>query len=221
MSKTCIETTGWQLGKQRQLETVKIKKQERIDEYNKTPRLCKKCNIAINYKDKINGKKFCNRSCAVSFNNSIKALNSRITRECIFCKQNFETQKHRHSKYCSLKCSAKYRVQTTNLKLIKNIEDGEQILSKNIESNNAMFRKYLILKNSSKCMLCGWAEINPFTKKVPIELEHKDGNCINNKLENLILLCPNCHSLSAHHKGANKSKKGSPRYKVWKDYFSK
>jgi len=218
MSKSCIETTGWQLGKQKQLETVRIKKQKRINEYNKNPRLCKQCNVVINYKDKINGKKFCTRSCAATFNNSLK---SRITKICCCCKQAFESKKHRQNKYCSLKCSAKHRTETNNLKLIKQIENGGQNLSKSIESNNAMFRKYLILKNGPKCMQCDWTEINPFTQKVPIELEHKDGNCINNKLDNLILLCPNCHSLTAHYKGANKTKNGSPRYKVWKEYFSK
>jgi len=219
MSKSCIKTVGWQLGKQRQLETVKLKKQKRIDEYLKNPRLCKFCETIISYKDKINGKKFCTKSCSASFNNIKRG--SKTTKKCINCNKSFTTQKYRKNIYCSLKCSAEYRVNLKNLELAKRIESGEVVLSKSIESNNAMFRKYLILKHGPKCMLCNWSQINPHTNKVPIELEHKDGNCINNKLENLLLLCPNCHSLTKHYKGANKTKKGSPRYKVWKNYFSK
>lgn len=47
---------------------------------------------------------------------------------------------------------------------------------------------------------------------IPIELEHKDGNHQNNKLENLTLLCPNCHALTETYRGKNKkwsSKKDS------------
>jgi hypothetical protein len=68
-------------------------------------------------------------------------------------------------------------------------------------------------------MKCGWGEVNKFTNKVPIEIEHKDGNCENNRLDNLELLCPNCHSLTSTYKGANKSEGGSPRYKIWKTLF--
>ena len=55
-------------------------------------------------------------------------------------------------------------------------------------------------------MECGWSKVNPFTKKIPIELEHIDGNSENNSLDNLKLLCPACHSLTATYKGANMGK---------------
>lgn len=35
-------------------------------------------------------------------------------------------------------------------------------------------------------------------------MEHIVGDYTNNSEENLILLCPNCHSLTATYKGANK-----------------
>lgn len=34
---------------------------------------------------------------------------------------------------------------------------------------------------------------------IPLELHHKDGNHHNHKLENLEILCPNCHSLTPNH----------------------
>jgi 5-methylcytosine-specific restriction endonuclease McrA len=45
-------------------------------------------------------------------------------------------------------------------------------------------------------MKCGWSEINPKSGKVPIQLNHINGNSEDNKLSNLELLCPNCHSLT-------------------------
>jgi len=64
--------------------------------------------------------------------------------------------------------------------------------------------KYLHEKYNYRCCRCSWNEINPYTKKTPLEVEHKDGNYKNNIEENLELLCPNCHSLTSTYKGANR-----------------
>lgn len=52
-----------------------------------------------------------------------------------------------------------------------------------------------------KCEICGnfeWQGI-----KLPLELHHKDGNHYNNNLNNLQILCPNCHSIQKGNSGAN------------------
>lgn len=64
-------------------------------------------------------------------------------------------------------------------------------------------RRYLFEKYDNKCSMCGWGEINMFTGKIPLEVEHVDGNYLNNNEENLTLICPNCHSLTSTYKGAN------------------
>ena len=64
--------------------------------------------------------------------------------------------------------------------------------------------RYLYEKYNNKCSKCGWNEINQYTRKIPLEVEHIDGNYKNNKEENLTLLCPNCHSLTPTYKGANR-----------------
>lgn len=43
-----------------------------------------------------------------------------------------------------------------------------------------------------KCYQCNNTIWN--NKPIPLELEHIDGNHSNNSLDNLILLCPNCHA---------------------------
>lgn len=65
-------------------------------------------------------------------------------------------------------------------------------------------KRYLREKYNNKCHKCGWNEINVYTGKVPLDVEHIDGDYRNNKEENLDLLCPNCHSLTPTYKGVNK-----------------
>ena len=56
-----------------------------------------------------------------------------------------------------------------------------------------------------KCELCGWAQKrNPDDEFTPCELHHKDGNSRNHLLDNLIILCPNCHSLTDNYRAKNK-----------------
>lgn len=54
----------------------------------------------------------------------------------------------------------------------------------------------------NKCEICGissWMD-----KPIQLQLDHIDGNPHNHKLENLRLLCPNCHSQTKTYCGKNK-----------------
>ena len=59
--------------------------------------------------------------------------------------------------------------------------------------------------------------MNPFSNIIPLEIEHIDGNYLNNSESNLTLLCPNCHSLTATYKGANRGngRKDRKRYSLY------
>lgn len=53
----------------------------------------------------------------------------------------------------------------------------------------------------NKCEICGisiWQG-----KQLPLELHHIDCNHFNNSLDNLQILCPNCHSIQEGNNGAN------------------
>jgi hypothetical protein len=52
------------------------------------------------------------------------------------------------------------------------------------------------------CELCGWA-VRASDGRIPVELDHINGNRADNRLENLRVLCPNCHSLQPTHRGLN------------------
>lgn len=56
---------------------------------------------------------------------------------------------------------------------------------------------------SKYCEECGWAKISP-DGYLPLELDHINGDRHDNRLENLRILCPNCHSLKPTHRGKNR-----------------
>ncbi len=52
-----------------------------------------------------------------------------------------------------------------------------------------------------KCEICGI--IDWLGNKIPLELDHIDGNRTNHRLENLRILCPNCHSQTSTYRAKN------------------
>jgi len=53
-------------------------------------------------------------------------------------------------------------------------------------------RKHLIKLRGHKCEMCG--NVEWLGKPIMLETHHIDGNKTNNDINNLQLLCPNCHS---------------------------
>lgn len=56
----------------------------------------------------------------------------------------------------------------------------------------------------SNCKMEKWLE-----RPIPLELDHIDGDHENNNLENLRILCPNCHAFTPNYRGRNKAKSGA------------
>lgn len=76
----------------------------------------------------------------------------------------------------------------------------------NTRNISAHIRRYLVEKYGEACTICGWSSKNMVTGKVPLEIDHINGNSENNSEDNLRLICPNCHSLSVNFRNLNKGK---------------
>jgi len=53
------------------------------------------------------------------------------------------------------------------------------------------------------CEECGWSRRTP-DGRLPLEVHHINGDPADNRLANLQILCPNCHSLKPHYRGRNR-----------------
>lgn len=73
--------------------------------------------------------------------------------------------------------------------------DINDYLSNKIKITASSLRKKLIENNlkEEKCECCGLTEWMGY--KIPLELHHKNGNHNDNTLDNLEILCSNCHSI--------------------------
>lgn len=79
---------------------------------------------------------------------------------------------------------------------------------------NATQRASIIINRHKRCELCGWNNV-PLVLEIHHKISKKDGG--GNEDENLILLCPNCHSIE-HWK---KAKVKTPEELLSKTYIEK
>ena len=156
---------------------------------------CLNCGKEINGKDK-NRKKFCCHSCAASYNNLGVVRNykgGKRKKEKLFCLNCGKEIKR--GKYCDNTCHAKYEEK----EYIKRWKNGEEDgLSGKYGMINAV-RRYIFEKNKNKCEICGKNYVNPYTGLSVLQIHHIDGDCTNNREENLQLLCPTHHAMTENY----------------------
>lgn len=83
----------------------------------------------------------------------------------------------------------------------------EKILVKGNSFQSFKLKKRLFAANLKPrhCEICGWAK-KTTDGYLPLELDHINGDSHDNRLENLRILCPNCHSLQPTHRGRNQKR---------------
>jgi len=93
-----------------------------------------------------------------------------------------------------------------------------EILVKNYEYSSNRLRKRLISEGlkQHKCECCKLTKW--LGELIPLELDHIDGDHCNNTLENLKILCPNCHAKTPTYRGKNKKNKNSETTSTKKVY---
>lgn len=87
----------------------------------------------------------------------------------------------------------------------KRVYSDEDVFTINGKGLSSVKERF-IKKVDYSCNDCGISSWNG--KPIVLELDHKNGNNRDNRLENLQLLCPNCHSQTETYKSKNCKKPG-------------
>jgi len=136
-------------------------------------------------------------------------MNPRTKKKIYKCKSCKKEIRKNLTGFC-FKCFRENKKENYYKETIKKWKSGRFDGMRGIEGISRQIRRYLFKKFKNKCSKCGWKKVNQYTGKIPLTVEHKDGNYKNNNEENLDLICPNCHSLTATYCSRNKGR-GRPR----------
>ena len=117
---------------------------------------------------------------------------------CLHCKTEivprYKTQKRL---FCNHNCQQQHKSELT-------LKENKKLIIEGKVTNRPTI--YAILKSlfGNKCAKCEITEWN--AHPIKCQVDHINGDSTNNKLENLRLLCPNCHSQTDTFAGRNKGK---------------
>lgn len=161
---------------------------------------CLNCRDTVKRHDR----KYCSMKCAnqhiaLERYGSYTATTAKI--ECEVCNGDF-VPSHSDITVCSKKCS-NIRIKQNKIKLWQKDPHSATVLGHGL---SRVIRLYLIEQADNQCSKCQWGKVNPTTGKVPLEINHIDGDSTNNNSDNLEVLCPNCHSLTPTYKALNKGR---------------
>jgi hypothetical protein len=192
--------------KTRQIQIQQVK--ERIESYNQNPTKCLFCDTSFPYEKRHN--KFCNKSCAASFNNKgkiknyVNGLHSKLKpnndekkliikslRYCLFCNEIITG--HPRKKYCNSECFRNTKREDKKNEFLKiGCTNG----------NTTAYKKFLIELKGHQCEIC--KNIEWMSQPIPLIMDHIDGNSENGKLDNMRLVCGNCDMQLPTYKSKNK-----------------
>ncbi len=163
------------------------------EEYLLNPIICLRegCENPISFLER-KVKRYCSRSCAVTVNNSTpKRKRTKWAYEfCAWC----QTPLKARQKFCCRDCYLASRRENNLLSWKEGRLSGD-------DSNGLVkgfVREYLYEMRGEACELCGWAEINLFTGRIPLQIHHLLGASFERE-EELQILCPSCHALTGNY----------------------
>lgn len=90
------------------------------------------------------------------------------------------------------------KIKTEGKIPLKEILNGLHPQYQTFKLSKRLFKEGIKERKCEKCKLTTWNK-----ELVPLELDHIDGNSNNHKLENLRILCPNCHAQTSTYRGKN------------------
>lgn len=152
----------------------------------------------FNESKSLSGRFFCNSSCAAKYNNPVRVYNKPAKPVCKNCDKPIRNG----VSFCSSYCSGVYK----HNQVVNDWQQGRITGLNSIGLVIPPVRNYLMEKAGYKCIECEWCERNPVTGRIPLHIDHIDGNYLNNVESNLRVLCPNCHSLTPNYGSLNRGK---------------
>ena len=148
--------------------------------------------------------RFCSKQCANTRVFSEETKLSKKTKMIAYFTNLKENDPIKYAKYCEK--------QRTN-GLLSSVEQGKKMRAYYDtkpwnELGKDGKRRRVIDEQEKHCSHCGLSEWRG--QPITLELEHKDGNHMNDERDNLEAVCPNCHSLTDTWRGKNQgnSKQG-------------
>ena len=177
---------------------LKKKRVESTTQYNFEKRYCEICGKEFIAKES-DTKRYCSYKCSFK---SLEKGNKIIG--CLNCNKQMIIRKNSNKKFCSHKCADEYRSKISRIdltcsvcgKLIENIKQSE--INKNIFCSKECSKIYKLNKSKydyrTKAYLYYGKVCNRCNTDKNLLVHHKDGNRLNNNMNNLIILCKKCHS---------------------------
>lgn len=159
-------------------------------------RTCVQCDQPLPLKPTSVNRKFCNRSCAATYNNRASPKRQKEGR-CPECETPVSFSRKR---YCSPSC----RKQAKQKRLAERRRLNPIILpQEHVVSWRQRTKLKAVAAKGGKCMLCGYSKsiramtfhhINPTTKEFEVSGSTKSWAKILIEMEKCVLLCANCHA---------------------------
>jgi 5-methylcytosine-specific restriction endonuclease McrA len=130
---------------------------------------CEVCNTVFEHiASRANKAKYCSPNC---YHTAMKGKGT-FEYTCLHCKTKFLSAPSKKRKYCSRAC--------INKSAIENWQGDFSTVRKNMKRRGLL----------NSCQRCGFDQNAQI-----LGVHHKDRNRSNNSMENLEVLCPNCHSI--------------------------
>jgi 5-methylcytosine-specific restriction endonuclease McrA len=144
---------------------------------------------------------------------------------CHKCSELFVPSRNTKGLFCSRSCAVSYQnaVKPKRIKMERPPKSRRSLVEKYLDGDyngtvksglSYVIREYVLQLRQHKCESCGFSGTNQTTGKTILTVDHIDGNSQNNVLNNLRVLCPNCHAQTPTYGALNKGNGRKARYQV-------